>query len=258
MRFTNSIRTVQHSNSKQTPANVKSLSTFDNSAWAQVIDSIVYSRHFRHQRAGHLAEYLCHVVGHAYLCSCFRGAMYQMNVIAPVSLDEMLARVASGDRLAFRAVYSQAGPKLYAICLRMMKVKDQAEDVFQEAFVKIWERSWQFDPARGEAMAWLATVTRHCALDRLRKFKGSHVTFDETVVEEIDAHTAALAAGAGEAGDLRKCMGQLREDFRNSVMLVYMKGLTYEELAGQLGKPVSTTKTWVRRGLIQLRECMNG
>ena len=184
--------------------------------------------------------------------------MYQMNVIAPVSLEEMLARIASGDRLAFRAVYTQAGPKLFAICLRMMKVKDQAEDVFQEAFVKIWERSWQFDPARGEAMAWLATVTRHCALDRLRKFKGSHVAFDETVVEEIDTQTAALAASAGEAGDLRNCMGQLREDFRNSVVLVYMKGLTYEELANHLGKPVNTTKTWVRRGLIQLKECMDG
>jgi RNA polymerase sigma-70 factor, ECF subfamily len=182
-----------------------------------------------------------------------------MNVNAPVSLEEMLALIASGEHAAFRAVYAQAGPKLFAICLRMMKVKDQAEDVFQEAFVKIWERSWQFDPGKGEALAWLASVTRNCALDRLRKAKIPHVPFDETVVEAIDAQATSFSvAWAGESRDLRGCLGQVRENYRNSVVLVYMNGLSYQELACQLGKPVNTVKSWVRRGLMELRECMEG
>ena len=181
-----------------------------------------------------------------------------MNIAAPVSLESVLERVAAGDHTAFRAVYAQAGPKLYAICLRMMKRKEQAEEVFQEVFVKVWQRSWQFDPGKGEALAWLASVTRNCALDSLRRNKQSHVPFDETVVGEIDAQTMAFAGkNAGEAIDLRRCLGQVHEHFRDSVLLVYMNGLSYEELASRLGKPVGTAKTWVRRGLIQLRECMN-
>ncbi|MGB9142512.1 MAG: sigma-70 family RNA polymerase sigma factor [Aestuariivirga sp.] len=183
-----------------------------------------------------------------------------MNIAASVSLESMLERVAAGDHTAFRAVYAQAGPKLYAICLRMimMKIKEQAEEVFQEVFVKVWQRSWQFDPGKGEALAWLASVTRNCALDSLRRNKQSHVPFDETVVGEIDAQTMAFAGkNASEAIDLRRCLGQVQEHFRDSVLLVYMNGLSYEELASRLGKPVGTAKTWVRRGLIQLRECMN-
>lgn len=181
-----------------------------------------------------------------------------MNIAAPATLEGMLLRVASGDHAAFRTVYAQTGPKLFAICLRMMKRKDQAEDVFQEAFAKIWQRSWQFDPGKGEALAWLATVTRNCALDRLRKSKESDVPYDETITDGIDAQTMTLAGkNAGEGIDLQRCLGQVREDFRNSVVLVYMNGLSYEELACRLGTPVSTAKTWVRRGLIQLKECMD-
>ena len=181
-----------------------------------------------------------------------------MNGSASVSYAEMLVLIASGDRQAFRALYAQVGPKLFAICLRMMKARDQAEDVFQEAFIKIWERSWQFDPARGEALAWLATLTRHCALDRLRKAPKRDVAFDESIVEEIDLNHYHESVTAGDGGDLRRCLGGLRKDYRDAVVLAYVNGMTHEELASQLNKPVGTIKSWVRRGLEQLRECMDG
>lgn len=181
-----------------------------------------------------------------------------MSGLPSVSYADMLTRIAAGDRPAFRDLYAQAGPKLFAICLRMMKSRDQAEDVFQEAITKIWERSWQFDAGKGDAMAWLATVTRHCALDRLRKQPKAHVSFDEEITGEIDAYTPVLDIGAGNSGDLRRCLEQLREDYRNAVVLAYVNGLTHEELAGRLGKPVGTIKSWVRRGLEQLKECMDG
>ena len=180
-----------------------------------------------------------------------------MSGPALVSYVELLDRTAAGDRQAFKSLYLAAGPRLFAIAIRMMRSRDLAEDVLQEAFVKIWERSWQFDPAKGEALAWLATVTRHTALDRLRKQPRSVVAFDETVVEEIDAQLGALTSSLGEASDLRRCLSNLREDYRKAVILAYINGLTHEELAQQLGKPVGTVKSWVRRGLEQLKGCMD-
>jgi RNA polymerase sigma-70 factor (ECF subfamily) len=173
-----------------------------------------------------------------------------------VSLSELLVRTAGGDKAAFRDLYAQAGPRLFAICLRMLKARDQAEDVLQDAFVKIWEHSYQFDPEKGEALAWIATVTRNCALDRLRKNPKSAVSFDESVIAEVETRMADLAGSPDEAGDLHKCLRSLREDYRNAVVLAYVNGMTHEDLARHFGKPMGTIKSWVRRGLEQLKECM--
>lgn len=173
-----------------------------------------------------------------------------------VTESDLIVRAAAGDRAAFRALYAKAGPRLFAICLRMMRTRDVAEDVFQDAMTRIWERSWQFDPGKGEGLAWLATVTRHCALDRLRRGKGATVPFDEEVTAEIDAISMS-ASGGLDGGDLRRCLAGLREDYRNAVVLAYVNGLTHEELAARLNKPVGTIKSWVRRGLEQLKDCMD-
>jgi RNA polymerase sigma-70 factor (ECF subfamily) len=175
-----------------------------------------------------------------------------------VLCSELLERTAAGDRQAFRTLYQSAGPKLFAITLRMMRGREEAEDVLQDAFVKIWEKSWQYDPAKGDALAWLATVTRHAALDRLRKQPKSHVAFDEAVVEEIDGAMVPGGPDLGEAHDLQRCLSALRADYRKAVVLAYVNGLTHEELAEQLGKPIGTVKSWVRRGLDQLKGCMAG
>jgi RNA polymerase sigma-70 factor (ECF subfamily) len=179
-----------------------------------------------------------------------------MSAAGPVSLNDAIARVALGDRQAFRQVYATAGSKLFAICLRLMRNRDEAEDVFQEAFVKIWERSHLYDPAKGEVMAWLATVTRHCALDRLRK-PGRHTTpFDDEAAAEWDRQALDEPAQGADSGALQRCLSGLREDYRNVVVLAYVDGLTHEELAVRFQKPVGTVKSWVRRGLAQLKECM--
>jgi RNA polymerase sigma-70 factor, ECF subfamily len=173
-----------------------------------------------------------------------------------VDIESLIARIANGDRNAFRAIYGSAGPKLFAICLRMMRRREEAEEILQEVFVRIWERSHQYDPAKGAGLAWLATIARHCALDRLRKPGRDMAEFDEAVVEEIDAHVSALQSGAGQALDLRRCLGSMRRDYRDAVVLAYVNGMTHEELAVHLGKPIGTIKSWVRRGLDQLKDCM--
>ncbi len=180
-----------------------------------------------------------------------------MSLLENVPVNDLLLKVANGDRAAFRALYAKAGPKLYAICLRMMRTRDQADDVYQETFVKVWERSWQFDPAKGEGLAWLATVTRHCALDRLRRVPKNHVTIDDVVTHEIDMATSfEMPAGLADSRGLRRCLGALRDDHRNAVVLAYVNGLTHEELAERLGRPLGTIKSWVKRGLEQLKDCM--
>lgn len=179
-----------------------------------------------------------------------------MNPLQAVNPSELLNRIANGDRQAFRQLYDGTGSRLFAICLRMMKSRPEAEDVLQDAFVKIWEKSWQYDPAKGDALAWLATVTRHTALDRLRSHKQGHVTIDDDVSAEIDLVMSVKPEATGEFGDLDRCLRGLRDDYRNAVVLAYTKGMTHEELAEQLGKPLGTIKSWVTRGLAQLRECM--
>jgi RNA polymerase sigma-70 factor, ECF subfamily len=179
-----------------------------------------------------------------------------MTSLPPVVVGELLAKVALGDRPAFRAFYAEAGPRLFAICLRMMRNRDEAEDVLQETFVRIWERSHLYDPAKGAGLAWAATIARHCSLDRLRKPGRDHQPFDEQMIEQVDSHVAGLDH-SGEGHDLKRCLGALREDYRNAVILAYMNGLTHEELSEQLGKPLGTIKSWVRRGLDQLKDCMS-
>jgi RNA polymerase sigma-70 factor (ECF subfamily) len=176
-----------------------------------------------------------------------------MNGAETVSLADLLAAAADGDRKAFRSLYVQAGPRLFAVCLRMMKARDQAEDVLQETFVRVWERSWQFDPAKGEAMAWLVAITRHCALDRLRRQPPRQVA-----IEDAELEGAEDEAIPSEGADLRRCLGRIRSDYRHSVVLAYVHGFSHEELAQRLAKPIGTVKSWIKRGLEQLKACMDG
>lgn len=175
--------------------------------------------------------------------------------LAAVSVSQLLVRVAQGDRMAFRAIYDQVGSRIFAVCLRMMRNRPEAEDVYQEAFVRIWERSWRFDPSKGDGLAWMVTVARHCALDRLRAARPKNIAFDKTVGDEIDG--ASIAAAGGMHGvDLARCLGKMREDFRKAIVLAYVNGFTHEEIAHSLGKPLGTVKSWLSRGLSQLKECM--
>ncbi len=180
-----------------------------------------------------------------------------MTLTAAVTIEDMLARVATGDRQAFRALYAKAGPRLYAICLRMMRSRDQADDVFQEVLVKVWEKSWQFDPAKGEALAWLVTLTRHAALDRLRRMPRQHVSLDDEPEVEAQAASAMERSSGLERRALHRCLAELRPDYREAVVLAYVNGLTHEELAARLDRPIGTIKSWVRRGLEQLKGCMD-
>lgn len=167
---------------------------------------------------------------------------------------ELLARIANGDRQAFRGLYTQTSARLFAVCLRILRNREEAEEVLQEAYVKIWERSYQYDPARGAMLPWLATIVRNCAIDRLRQPGRDMVPLDDDTAADIDSTVAALDSVTD--ADLKRCLANLRADYRRALVLAYVSGLTHDELAAALKRPVGTIKSWIRRGGEALKDCM--
>jgi RNA polymerase sigma-70 factor (ECF subfamily) len=172
------------------------------------------------------------------------------------SLADELGRVARGDRQAFARLYEATAPRLFGTCLRMFGDRGAAEEALQDGFVRIWEKAQLYDPAKGEAFAWIVTLVRRCAIDRLRKVARPTVSLDEL---DPDGRYLAIDTGgpaAGVAIDLKNCLEKLGDAHRKAVLLTYYYGLTNEELSDVLKSPLGTVKSWVRRGLVQLKLCL--
>jgi len=181
-------------------------------------------------------------------------------------LQQLLSRVALQDRAALQALYRLAGGRLLAIVQRMMDDRGAAEDVLQDTFLTVWQKAAQFPMLRTSPMAWLTTIARHRAIDVMRKRK------PETPLQWTDAqgqerqHDIADDSGsplqqlmAHQAdGQLGHCLGRLEPDPRQALTLAYFEGLTHDELALRLGKPLGTVKAWIRRSLLRLRDCLGG
>lgn len=184
----------------------------------------------------------------------------------------ILARIASRDRAAFRALYAQAAPKLLGVLLRILRDRAEAEDALQEVFTRIWLNARKYDPAKGRAMTWLVTVARNHAIDRLRarpaargaRFEagplrgadGDGPDIVETLPDTRPGAEAQLTA-RGEMGRVVACFGELPADRAAAVRGAYLEGMSYADLAERHGVPLNTMRTWLRRALIALRECLD-
>jgi RNA polymerase sigma-70 factor (ECF subfamily) len=173
-------------------------------------------------------------------------------------LSELMARIAAGDRAALKRLYDATSAKLFAVCLRILGNRDESEDVLQEVYLTVWRRADRFEPARAGAVAWLATIARNRAIDRLRA-RGP-LAYAEPVEDLQTPDAAPLASAllerAEEAGALHRCLGELDERTRSVIRTAFFEGLTYEALAGRLGAPLGTVKSWIRRGLLKLKGCL--
>ena len=173
-------------------------------------------------------------------------------------VSELLARVASGDRVAFAALYDATAPKLYGIILRILRRRDEADEVAQDVYVKIWQRAGDFDPSRASPITWMATIARNRALDEVRRARVDTVA-DAAAMDRVpDPGRSALdAVAAGEdARRLEVCLGELEDQRGQMVRLAYLDGLSRQDLAERFGQPVGTIKTWLHRSLKQLRDCL--
>ena len=175
-------------------------------------------------------------------------------------IEALIARVAMGDRRAFATLYDRTGAKLFGVCLRVLGDKPAAEDVLQEVFLRIWDRAGQYRANGYSPMTWLITVTRNAAIDRLRKRRSRGEAAPAEVAEIVTdpgPGPEALAVARDEARRLDACLRELPPDRAGMVRGAYLDGLTYADLSQASGVKLNTVRTWLRRSLMQLRECLS-
>jgi RNA polymerase sigma-70 factor (ECF subfamily) len=175
------------------------------------------------------------------------------------SKADLLLDIAAGDRVAFERLYRLASPRLFSICLRVLSDRAEAEDVLQEVFATIWHKAEQFDPGRAGAGAWMAMIARNRAIDRLRApGHAARTTAIELGDELPDGGASPVdeAEASDERERLQRCMEKLDERRRGLIRTAFFEGATYEELATRSGAPLGSVKSWIRRGLLQLRACL--
>ena len=174
------------------------------------------------------------------------------------SREALLQACASGDRAALHRLYSTTAPQLFGLALGIIRSRELAEDIVQDSFVLVWRHAHRFDPARGAAMAWLARIVRNRCIDELRQ-RGREAPLDDTIMDDWEDPASGpddLAALSQDVQRLRECLDELEEAPRKSLLLAYYGGLTFEQVAGRLGAPLGTVKSWIRRSLIRLKGCM--
>ena len=174
-------------------------------------------------------------------------------------LERLLAAVAAGDAQAFERLYHATSAKLFGVCLRLLSDRSDAEDVLQDAYAAIWRKAAQYDAAIASPITWLAMIAHNKAIDRLRTDGATRNALPIEFAEDVsDASpgAVALAEHAGEARRLDHCLQRLEARRRTLIRTAFFDGATYEELARRTDTPIGTVKSWIRRGLLQLRTCL--
>jgi RNA polymerase sigma-70 factor (ECF subfamily) len=176
----------------------------------------------------------------------------------PHDPNALLWLVAAGDRLAFRRLYEQQSPRLYAVALRITRHGALAADAVHDAFLQVWRNAARFDAARGGAEVWLSSLVRYRALDIARR-RGREVS-DDDVPERADEDPDPLQRlqTSREGAALHRCLDQLDAPRRRMVTMAFVEGLTHSELAQRLAMPLGTVKSSIRRSLAALRACLEG
>ena len=172
----------------------------------------------------------------------------------------LLTRIAAQERAAFADIYSAASSKLMGVLLRILGNRAEAEDALQEVFTRVWLRAARFDGTKGRGMTWLIAIARNHAIDRLRSRAVQASNDDgETVAQLADTGRSALSGlvAEGEARRAVKCFEELDPDRSAAVQGAYLEGLSYEDLAERYSVPINTMRTWLRRSLLKLRECLD-
>ena len=175
--------------------------------------------------------------------------------------DELLVRCAKQDAVAFQTLYKKTSPQMYSICLKILKNEALAEEVLQEAYVKIWNNAHRFIPSKGKARTWMATVVRNKTLDKLRSLKVRpievEVSYEGMEFASQQLNPEQFSHLSEDTQQLLHCLGQLKPEYKECVLLSYYYGHTHGEMAQQLQRPLGTVKAWIRRGLEKLRLCLH-
>jgi RNA polymerase sigma-70 factor (ECF subfamily) len=172
-------------------------------------------------------------------------------------LRRLLAAVERGEQAALRDLYRRTSAKLYGICVRILADEGEAQDVLQEVYTTTWTKAGKFDPAKASAITWLSVLARNKAIDRLRTRRAPGALLDDaTDVPSDDPSQLEVLEQAEDAGRLRECLEELDERARTMIRSAFFDGASYPELAKREDVPLPTMKSWIRRGLLRLRGCL--
>ena len=186
------------------------------------------------------------------------GPVGNASHLAALSRERLLTSCGRGDPAALRALYEVTAPQLFWLANSIVRNRELAEDAVQDSFVQVWRHAHRFDPNRGSAMAWLGRIVRNRCFDLLR-VRRREAPYDDAIIAHWEQQAADPGTGpllSREAQRLRDCIDGLDEKPRQSLLLAYYGGFTADEISRRLGTPLGTVKSWIRRGLIQLKRCV--
>ena len=172
-------------------------------------------------------------------------------------IADLIARCALRDRAAFKTLYERTSAKLFGVTLRILKDRGEAEEAIQEVYVKIWQRADRYVAGNYSPISWLVAVARNHSLDILRARRP--VSDDIDVALEIpDSGPSPERATEDkqERGRIEHCLATLEPERAEAVRGAYLDGYSYEELASRYAVPLNTMRTWLRRSLIKLKDCL--
>lgn len=172
-------------------------------------------------------------------------------------IEHLISQVALGDRKAFSLLYDATSAKLMGVCLSVLHDRSNADDALQDTYVKVWRNAKLYSANGLSPMTWLITIARNTSIDKLRQSR-SVVDFDE--VAETIATTGfnpeQSAIASSEAKRIAECLDELEATRRDAVKAAYLNGHSYKDISQRFDVPLNTIRTWLRRALISLRECM--
>jgi RNA polymerase sigma-70 factor (ECF subfamily) len=172
-----------------------------------------------------------------------------------IELAQLLQRCAAQDTAAFRTLYDKTSPILFARLLRMLRRRSVAEEALQDVYVRIWQRAVQFEAHRGRALAWMVTIARYCAIDLMRRERMVLVSDDS--LAEIADESAGDSPAFEKPNNFDDCIGQLNDKTRQCLTLAFVEGRSHDEIARITTNPLGSVKSWIRRGLMSLKQCLS-
>lgn len=179
-------------------------------------------------------------------------------------LGELLASTALGDQAAFRELYRATSSQMFGVAMRIVRDTATAEEILQESYVSIWHHASSYVATKSQPLTWITAIVRNRCLDSLRRRELATVSMtpdDDELDAEFasdDRSPAELFDDGVQAQSVRDCVQALEGGSRQAIALAFFQGLSHAELAAHLHQPLGTVKSWVRRGLERLRQCLDG
>lgn len=178
----------------------------------------------------------------------------------PQEFETLIAQCALGDQKAFAHLYESTSSRLNGIAFRILRNVESANEVLQEAFVQIWKNAGEYRAEKAEPMTWMASIVRYRAYDRLkfekRRIEGAQIQADIDNFDDIEDHQKDGVALCEINEQLEGCLNTLEDKQRKSILMAYYYGYSREEISSKFEKPINTIKSWLRRGIGRLKQCL--